>query len=116
MLSSAQRRQIGERIAALRDELRDSLSGSAAAAETVELDQTRQGRLSRIDALQAQAMAQAAQRRAQQQLTRLAAADQRLSREDFGNCRQCDETIAWPRLLLDPSVQRCIACAEQCEG
>ena len=51
---------------------------------TVELDQQSVGRLSRMDALQSQAMAQAQQRRRDTLKTSLVAALQRLEEEEFG--------------------------------
>ena len=78
---------------------------------TVELDQTRTGRLSRMDALAAQQMAAAGQRRAQRQRQRLAAAAKRLESGDYGFCLDCDEAIADGRLAADPAATLCIACA-----
>ena len=52
------------------------------AAETVELDQTRQGRLSRMDAMQQQAMAQAARQRSDKRLRDITAALRRLEDGD----------------------------------
>lgn len=92
--------------------LQGDLRGMQDAAATVELDQTRQGRLSRMDALQGQAMAQAAQRRSEAALKALFAARSRLNSEDYGYCKDCDELIAWPRLKFNPVVQLCIGCAE----
>ena len=89
--------------------LRDSANEAAA---PVPLDQTRVGRLSRMDAMQQQAMAQAAVRRQDEELRRITAALARLERDDFGRCESCDEPIAPARLRLDPTVTCCINCAE----
>ena len=51
--------QFRQRLLGLREELQVLDSTSRDAAETVELDQTRQGRLSRMDALQGQPISQA---------------------------------------------------------
>ena len=85
-------------------------------AETVELDQSRVGRLSRMDALQAQAMSQAGNRRRQQELQRIASALQRLEEGRFGDCVRCGEPIAAKRLEVDPSVLLCIECASEAES
>jgi DnaK suppressor protein len=77
----------------------------------VELDQTLQGRLSRMDAMQGQAMAQASEARRSRQIGRLNAALQRLDRGDFGECLDCGETIADARLENDPATTLCIECA-----
>ncbi len=88
-----------------------SQTGDVAAA-TVELDQTRVGRLSRMDAMQAQAMSQEARRRRQLELARIEQALQRIDSGAFGFCLQCEEPIAAGRLELDPSIPLCIHCAE----
>lgn len=104
-----------ERLAARLDEIeaetRRYLDDSANADEAVELDQTRQGRLSRMDAMQAQAMSQAARNRAQQTLQRIAATRRRLDSPDFGVCIDCDEPIGNARLWHDPTTLRCLDCA-----
>ena len=77
----------------------------------VELDPQVQGRLSRMDALQVQAMGQEQQRRRQIELKRIAAALARLESGDYGWCVNCGEEIARKRLENDPSVPTCIDCA-----
>lgn len=77
----------------------------------VTLDQQSVGRLSRMDALQGQAMAQAMQARRQGRERAITAALERLAGEDFGWCEDCGEFIGLRRLDLDPTVQRCVSCA-----
>lgn len=86
------------------------------AAKTVELDQNRIGRLSRIDAMQGQAMAQASADRQQHQLVLVNQALLRLEHGEFGLCLACDELIALARLELDPTVSHCIDCAQRLEA
>lgn len=83
--------------------------------DAVELDQTRTGRLSRMDALQQQAMAQAEQRRAVVNLQGIDAALRRIDSGDFGYCLDCDEPIAQGRLEADPAIGLCVRCAEKRE-
>jgi len=78
---------------------------------TVELDQTRVGRLSRMDALQGQAMAQETERRRRVELQRIDAALERLDTDEYGYCLTCGEEISVKRLELDPAVTVCIDCA-----
>ena len=78
---------------------------------TVELDQQAVGRLSRMDALQNQAMAKAGHARRQAERRRLMAALARIDEEEFGYCEDCGEEIAEGRLRLDPAAPRCISCA-----
>ena len=82
------------------------------AQKTVELDQQSVGRLSRMDALQAQAMAQAQQRRRDVLKGSLQAALQRLKVEEFGYCLECGDEIAEARLLVNPAVLKCMSCLE----
>lgn len=83
------------------------------AADRVELDQTRQGRLSRMDALQQQAMAAETQRRRILELKRIGAALKRIEDGEYGYCLSCGEEIAPARLTFDPSATQCVACAEK---
>jgi DnaK suppressor protein len=89
----------------------------AADAETegerapVELDQQAVGRLSRMDALQVQAMALATSRRRGVELRRIATALTRIGEGEYGYCIECGEEIAARRLELDPAAPLCIDCA-----
>jgi len=85
------------------------------AAQVVELDQTSVGRVSRMDAMQGQAMAIAANQRRQIELQNIEAALKRIDSEDYGFCLECDEEIAEPRLKLDPATLLCIDCASKKE-
>lgn len=96
-----------------RDELLQLAEVSRDDRRPVELDQTRVGRLSRMDALQSQAMALETERRRSLELGRIAAALQRLEEGEFGYCMACGEAIAVKRLELDPTVALCVTCASQ---
>ncbi|MEX0371833.1 TraR/DksA family transcriptional regulator [Spiribacter roseus] len=97
-------------------EMRAEIEGQAQARDdsraTVELDQTRVGRLSRMDALQQQAMAQASNERAQLTLTRITSALQRCDDGTYGECLRCGELINPRRLEVDPAATLCIDCAD----
>lgn len=79
--------------------------------KVVELDQQSVGRLSRMDALQGQAMARATGARRAAQRQRILAALARLDEGEFGYCTECGEAISPRRLALDPAVPTCISCA-----
>lgn len=96
---------------ALRAELKQSDAVAADSADTVELDQARVGRLSRMDALQAQQMALETGRRRQQQSARVEGALRRIESGEYGDCFKCGEAIDLRRLEADPSHTRCIRCA-----
>ncbi len=85
------------------------------AAQIVVLDQTSVGRVSRMDAMQGQAMAVAANQRRQTELQKIKLALKRIDSEDYGYCLECDEEIAEPRLKLDPATSLCINCASKKE-
>nr|WP_319388868.1 TraR/DksA family transcriptional regulator [uncultured Cohaesibacter sp.] len=81
----------------------------------VALDQQSVGRLSRMDALQGQAMAEATQRRRVLELQKIEQAIKRLDSGDFGYCVECDEKIPLERLEIDPTATLCVACAAKKE-
>ena len=74
------------------------------------LDQQSVGRLSRMDALQSQAMAQATQKRRHVLRRGLLSALQRLKEDNFGFCEDCGEDIAPKRLEFNPTVLLCVGC------
>ncbi len=104
-----------KRLLSLRDELLVLNEIGKAAAETVVLDQTRQGRLSRMDALQQQAMSKASNLRRQKKLRDIEAALVRIDNNEYGDCEECAEAINPKRLKLNPTVTLCIQCAEALE-
>ena len=106
------RKLLEERLAAIR-QARDEQRKEG---DPVELDQTRVGRLSRMDAMQQQAMAQASARRIEQEVQRLHAALSRLQTGDYGYCVKCEEEIPVGRLQIDPATPVCIDCARAAEG
>ena len=111
--SSADPETVEARLRERRRDLVALIDGHGEDGEPVALDQTRVGRLSRMDALQNQAMAQETERRRQQQLVDIDRALRRLAEGTYGECVECGEPIAEKRLALDPSTPLCIECAEQ---
>lgn len=103
------------RLLQLRAELQSVAVTGNQSSEVVELDQSRVGRLSRMDALQAQAMSQASGRRRQLMLRKITAALLRLDNGDYGYCLSCEEAIVPKRLAIDPTATLCVACAERGE-
>jgi len=80
------------------------------AQKTVELDQQAVGRLSRMDALQNQAMAQATARRRGAERQRIMAALARIETDEYGYCVTCGDEIAAARLAADPALALCAPC------
>ena len=98
----------------LLDALKALDEGDAGGAEdqaVVTLDQQSVGRLSRMDALQRQAMAQATGRRREVQRQRIMAALARIDEGEYGYCVDCGEEIAAGRLEFDPAIPNCVSCA-----
>ncbi len=104
-----------ERLLKLREELEAVAETGEESSQVVELDQTRVGRLSRMDAMQAQAMSQASARRREMMLKAIAAALGRIDNGTFGLCQSCEEPIHEKRLEFDPTAQLCIQCAQAAE-
>jgi len=82
------------------------------AEATVELDQTRVGRISRMDAMQVQQMALESSRRRQHQLLKIEGALSRIKSGEYGYCFVCGEEIVVQRLVVEPTSTRCMACME----
>ena len=86
------------------------------ASKPVELDQQSVGRVSRMDAMQGQAMALELKRRRQLQQGKVLAALHRIEEGDYGYCLECDEEIDPRRLAFDPATPLCLHCAEKKES
>ncbi len=97
-------------------ELTQGLEDGRGATAPLELDQARVGRVSRMDAMQQRAMAQAAARLAGAEEARIRKAMDRIRAGDYGYCTNCDEKIPEKRLDFDPSVLFCIGCARASES
>ena len=87
-----------EKLLRLKAELEADAERAGDAGAIVELDQSKVGRLSRMDAMQAQAMARASEQRRQVMLRGITAALKRMDDGDYGICLECDEPINPKRL------------------
>jgi DnaK suppressor protein len=103
------------RLCALRDETREAIRSLEARDGPVELDQTVQGRVSRIDAITQQQMALASKARLQLQLARIDAALGRIKDGSYGDCSRCEEPIEPRRLQADPAAVMCMPCLTEME-
>ena len=84
---------------------------SEEARAPVTLDQQSVGRLSRMDAMQQQAMAEAQERARKRDLVRIEMAERRLADGEYGWCCDCGEAIPDKRLEIDPMAEKCVRCA-----
>jgi len=94
-----------------REDLQSTSDVRDQSSDTVHLDQQSVGRLSRMDALQGQALAKAGKERAERQLKMIEAALRRIDNNDYGECMECGEPINAKRLEIDPTTLYCIDCA-----
>ena len=101
-----------QRLLSLKDDIDQLNNDSREASGTVALDQSKVGRLSRMDALQAQQMALETARRRQIQLQKIQSALRRIEEGEYGDCFICGEEIAAARLDFDPASTRCMGCMD----
>lgn len=105
-------RQFETRISARLAEIEAEEAATADDRRPVELDQQLVGRLSRMDAMQVQAMAAAQSRRRAAERRRLRAALDRIAAGEYGWCADCGEEIGERRLGIDPATALCVDCAD----
>ena len=96
-------------------DIQDTSAHSGADTGAVELDQSKVGRLSRMDAIQIQKMNLETERRRNRELIALGHALNRIENQDYGVCAECDENINPKRLEVDPVAVLCINCASKLE-
>jgi len=99
------------KLGAERQDLQHDAEVTAAERAPQVLDQTAVGRLSRMDALQNQAMQLETERRRDVELTRIDAALKRIEDGAYGYCVSCGEEVEKKRLEMDPSTPVCVDCA-----
>lgn len=104
--------KIRQKLLHLRSELTELEETSRETSEPIELDQARVGRLSRMDAMQAQQMSLETARQRQQQLVKIDSALRRIESGEYGCCFVCGEDIDVRRLSADPTSTRCMVCVE----
>ncbi|WP_177421066.1 TraR/DksA family transcriptional regulator [endosymbiont of Lamellibrachia barhami] len=105
--------QIRQQLLCLKSKLQELEETFKETNKPLELDQARVGRLSRMDAMQAQEMALEASRRRQSQLLKVEGALRRIESGEYGYCFVCGKEIGIRRLSVDPANTRCMECAEK---
>ena len=106
---------VEERLRARRAKLVEAGAAHEEDRRPVKLDPTSMGRLSRMDAIQDQAMAIEIERRREVELARIDAALERLAEGEYGYCVTCGQVIEPRRLELDPSTPLCLGCARRAD-
>ena len=112
-ISASQLKKLESLLLQSEADLQEQLKISKAATDVVTLDQTAVGRISRMDAMQQQSMAVSTRGKASAKLNRVKAALRAIANDEYGYCRQCDESIAFKRLLAQPEASYCLSCQEQ---
>ena len=112
-MNEAELEQNRQKLIRLRSELRELEESFRETSEPVKLDQARVGRLSRMDAMQAQQMALEAARRRQDKLLKIEGALRRIESGEYGYCFVCGEEIDIRRFSIDPTTTRCMQCVEK---
>jgi DnaK suppressor protein len=112
-LTEAQLLELKADLFTLAEQLQETLADRSR-TETVDLDLPI-GRLSRIDAIQQQAMAEAERRRAGLRLEAVQAAISFFEEGDYGFCKACGEDMPWGRLKARPETPLCVTCLSQYE-
>ena len=115
-LSEAEISQLQAQLQRLQADLQEQLSIGSSSSDVVTLDQSKVGRVSRMDAMQQQQMAVSTRNKTQLRLHKVKAALAAIDTGDYGYCRRCDEDIGFPRLQAQPETPLCIACQSQSDS
>lgn len=108
-LTPEQLTELRDDLAALKVELEVLLDTTDAGVKPVDLDEPI-GRLSRMDAIQQQKMAQANRQRNTQRLQMVIAALASDPEDEYGWCKRCDDPVGYGRLKSRPETPFCVAC------
>jgi DnaK suppressor protein len=110
-LTDRQIEELRTELLRLQRELSEQLDKTGDSSKPVELDQSKVGRLSRMDAMQQQSMAAEERRRRQIRRQQVAAALAAIEEGTYGDCRRCEEPIGYRRLAARPETPFCVPCA-----
>ena len=111
-LSEPQLAQLRDELAQQLAKLERSMIVTDEALKTVELDQSAVGRLSRMDSLQNQGIAQGLREREMLGLALIQEAIRRLDAGTYGVCSECGVGVAFERLLVFPESATCVPCGD----
>jgi DnaK suppressor protein len=115
-MTDEERAEFAAVLRAHRETLLATLAGAASMSQTVTLDQSAVGRLSRMDAMQQQQMAEAQGRVTRRELEAVKHALVRVDNDAYGDCLDCGEEIDRRRLRARPAVTLCVACQREREA
>ena len=95
-----------------RSDLIRFIDGHHEETRPVQLDQTKVGRLSRMDEIQTQAMSIETERRRKEEILRINSALYRMEIGEYGDCVICGDNIELKRIEIDPATPTCVSCAK----
>ena len=113
-LSATQRTELLADLRALRVQLDADICELSLATAPVAPDEAI-GRITRMDAIQMQQMAQANLRTARRRLTQITTAMKRAAADCYGECVECGDDIGYPRLKARPETPFCLDCQSRRE-
>ncbi len=113
-LTSSQKQQLLAQLEAKLIELEQQVIAIHGRGAPVQLDQQAVGRVSRIDAIQQQQMAQANEIQVSHQILRIKQI--LLDPDEYGFCHECGESIGIGRLTIHPTAELCIQCQGELEN
>ncbi len=108
-LTATQLTELRADLVELKAALEALLDTTGAGTRPVDLDEPI-GRLSRMDAIQQQKMAQANRQRNTQRLRMVIAALAADPEDEYGWCKRCDDPIGYGRLKTRPEAPFCVTC------
>lgn len=111
MMEAFELEKFRHRLQQMQQDIKAALSEDAH-GQAVELDQSRMGRLSRMDALQDQQVALEQKRRMETKLQAIEGALRRINNGSFGQCFICEQPLSLKRLEFDPTLTRCVDCMD----
>ena len=111
-MTDSQREELRHKMLEYIEQLKVEIASHKEASKPVEPD-VAIGRLTRMDAIGAKNISEAAMRAAQSRLIRLENSLRRIDSDEFGLCIDCDEPIPIKRMMLLPESVRCVRCAEE---
>lgn len=114
-LTETELQRLGDKLLQVKKEIEQLLTDSVESSRPVDLGLSI-GRLSRVDAMQQQAMAKANREGHQRRLVLIDAALRTLKSGHYGLCRSCEEPISLKRLKARPETPFCIECQTEREG
>jgi len=113
-LTESQLEELHRLLLDLQVDLESLLSAIRESARPVDLGQPI-GRVTRIDALANQSMAKANRQNNEIRLRQVNTALAAFREGEYGYCRQCAESIGYPRLKARPETMFCLRCQSESE-